>query len=162
MVEKGVAVCPTMNTACTHDNYFCPWDAREAVIGNLGAMRRAGITVVVGTDAGIGHCRFERYQDGLLAMADAGFSNREIIAAATDRAAEVCRLQDVTGRLEAGLAADLAAFEGDPLQDIQAFARPRFVMARGEEYRQQAIEPLQDLTEIKVQIMELLRKGAGV
>jgi imidazolonepropionase-like amidohydrolase len=151
-----------MNTACTHDNYFCPWDAREAVIGNLAAMRKAGIKVVVGTDAGIGHCRFERYHDGLCAMADAGFTNREIIASATDKAAEVCRLQGLTGKLEVGLEADLAAFAGNPLEDIRAFTRPRFVMARGAEYQQQPIAPLEDLTEIKVRIIELLRTSAGV
>ena len=151
-----------MNTACSHDNYFCPWDAREAVIGNLASMRKAGIKVVVGTDSGIGHCHFERYADGLFAMADAGFSNRQIISAATEKAAEVCRLQGVTGKLAPGLAADLAAFAGNPLDDLHAFWSPRYVMARGEEYRQEPIPPLEDLTEVKGQILKILREGAGV
>jgi imidazolonepropionase-like amidohydrolase len=57
-----------MNTACIHENYFCPWDAREAVLNVLGSLREAGVNIVVGTDAGIGHCYFERYADGLFAM----------------------------------------------------------------------------------------------
>lgn len=151
-----------MNTACSHDNYFCPWDAREAVIDVLASLRKAGVNIVVGTDSGIGHCHFERYADGLLAMADAGFSNREIIAAATERAAKICGLEGVTGRIEKGLVADLAAFAGNPLEDLKSFECPRFVLARGEEYQQQPIPPREDLTEIKGQVLKMLRGGAGI
>ncbi|KAJ5113989.1 hypothetical protein N7456_002523 [Penicillium angulare] len=162
MFEKGVAVVPTMNTACTHDNFFCPWDERQAIINNLSAVREAGIQVAVGTDAGIGHCHFERYADGLSAMADAGFTNQDIIASATERAAKICGLDKVTGKIAVGFAADLAAFGGNPAQDWRAFTDPRFVMARGEIYEQQAIAPLEDLSEIKGNVMELLRRSAGV
>ena len=128
----------------------------------LGSLRKAGVNVVVGTDAGIGHCHFERYADGLFAMADAGFSNREVIAAATEKAAQVCQLERVTGNLVKGLAADLAAFAGNPLEDLKAFESPRFVMTRGEEYQQQPIPPLEDLSEIKDQVIKMLRDGAGI
>jgi len=54
IVERGVAVCPTMNTACLKEDYFCPWDARERVVGNLARLRQAGAKMIVGTDNGIG------------------------------------------------------------------------------------------------------------
>lgn len=94
-----------------------------------------GIRIMVETDAGIGFCPFERYADGLTVLADAGYTPREIIAAATDMAAKECGLSEETGKLEPGYAADLAAFSGNPLQDIRAFAEPRFVMAGGREHK---------------------------
>ena len=75
-----------------------------------------------------GLCNFERYADGLSVLVDAGYTLREIIASATYKAAEVCRIDKETGRLYAGMAADLAAFEGNPLDNVQAFFKPRFVM----------------------------------
>lgn len=131
IVEQGVVVCPTMNTACLADPYFCPWDERDAVLRNLTAMLAAGIEIVAGTDAGIGMVPFERYADGLDVLADAGMSPRQVIAAATWNAARACGLADVTGRLAAGLRADVVAVAGDPTVDLSALHRPRFVMASG-------------------------------
>lgn len=68
MVEYGTVVCPTMNTACVQHNYFCPWDSRVAIVANLTSLRKAGVTMVVGTDAGIPLCHFERYVDGLTVL----------------------------------------------------------------------------------------------
>ena len=103
IVERDIAVCPTMNTvssatyseclvcadlcydsqACTEHCYFCPWDAREAIIANLRALRQAGARMIVGTDAGIPLCFFERYADGLSVLQDAGYTAREVIHSAT-------------------------------------------------------------------------------
>jgi hypothetical protein len=48
--------------------------------------------MIVGTDAGIPLCHFERYADGLTVLADAGYTRREIIASATDIVDSVTRL----------------------------------------------------------------------
>ncbi|KAH7875171.1 hypothetical protein F5879DRAFT_1032987 [Lentinula edodes] len=129
IVDSNIAVCPTMNTACLEKDYFCPWDTRQHVLENLSRLRQGGTRIIVGTDNGIALCPFERYADGLLVLAEAGFTCREIIAAATDIAAEACGLSNVTGKLLPGMAADIVAFEGNPLHDVDAFSKPRFVMA---------------------------------
>lgn len=134
IAERGIFVCPTMNTACLADPYFCPWDEREVLLANLKAMLAAGIEIVAGTDAGIGLVPFERYADGLDVLAEAGMSARDVLAAATEKAADACGLGGVTGRLAAGLSADLVAVEGDPTADLSALKRPRFVMTRGRAY----------------------------
>lgn len=131
IVERGVAVCPTMNTACLPEPYFCPWDGRDAVLANLRAMYEAGIDLIAGTDAGIGLVPFERYADGLDVLAEAGMTPREVLAAATGRAARACGVDRVTGRLGAGLAADVLAVPGDPTADLSVLHRPRLLLARG-------------------------------
>lgn len=151
-----------MNTACVEDHYFCPWDVRTTIIDNCASMRKANIKLVIGTDSGIGLCRFERYADGFTALADAGYSTRELIAAATDVAAELCGLADETGKLEAGLAADLVAFAGNPLEDLKAFFEPRFVMACGREHKLTPIEPIGDTKEVEALSLKILREGAGL
>lgn len=150
LVARKVAVCPTMNTACLEKDYFCPWDAREHVLKNLTRLREHGVRMVVGTDNGIGAytnsslegnlslrsskiiglCPFERYADGLSVLLEAGYTLREIIASATDRASEVCGLSSVTGKLLPGYSADVVAFAGNPLESIEAFFMPRFVMVK--------------------------------
>lgn len=152
-----------MNTACVEHNYFCPWDSRKAVVSNLTSLRQAGVKMIVGTDAGIPLCHFERYADGLTVLADAGYTNREIIAGATDIAAQVCGLSEETGKLLPGMAADLVAFEGNPLEDILSFWKPVFVMARGKEHDLTPIAPVADgATAAAKEIAERLRKGAGL
>jgi cytosine/adenosine deaminase-related metal-dependent hydrolase len=152
-----------MNTACVEHNYFCPWDSRQAIVSNLTSLRRAGVKMIVGTDAGIPLCHFERYADGLTVLADAGYTNREIIASATDIAAGVCGLSEETGKLHPGMVADMVALGGNPLEDIHAFERPVFVMARGKEHKLTPIAPVADgATAAAKEIAERLRKGAGL
>jgi imidazolonepropionase-like amidohydrolase len=162
IVANDIAVCPTMNSACTEEDYFCPWDRREAVLQNLRLGREMGVKFIVGTDAGVGFCPFERYADGLQVLGDAGYTNREIIAGATDVAAQVCGLAHVTGKLETGMDADLAAFKGNVLEDLKAFERPVFVMARGREHALSPIAPMKDAHEAKMAVLKVLREGAGM
>ncbi|GLY70694.1 amidohydrolase [Amycolatopsis taiwanensis] len=131
IASAGIVVCPTMNTACLPDPYFCPWGERDSLIDNLRGMRAAGVELVAGTDAGIGLVPFENYADGLDVLADAGMSPREIIAAATHRAAAAIGLGAVTGRLATGLAADVVAVEGDPTEDVAALHRPVQALSAG-------------------------------
>ncbi|KAF5371098.1 hypothetical protein D9757_010818 [Collybiopsis confluens] len=162
IVAKNVAVCPTMNTACVEKDYFLPWDAREHVMKNLSRLRDHGVQMVVGTDNGIGLCPFERYADGLSVLVEAGYSLREIIASATDRASKVCGLSTVTGKLLPGMSADIVAFAGNPLESVEAFFNPRFVMARGRQHKLTPIPPPADNSEMAELISKLLRKGAGL
>jgi imidazolonepropionase-like amidohydrolase len=55
----------------------------------------------------------------------------EALVSATSRAADACGLAERTGRLWAGLDADLLIVDGDPTQDIAALRNVRAVVSRG-------------------------------
>lgn len=93
---------------------------------------------------------------------EAGYTPREIIHSATDVSAAAlgtrglaklshpqgaaleCGLAETTGQLKAGYAADLAAFDGNPLEDLENFFRPVFVMANGRRHSLTPIAPFGD------------------
>jgi imidazolonepropionase-like amidohydrolase len=64
-------------------------------------------------------------------MADAGFSNTEILRAATIEAATMLHLNDKIGTLETGKLADIVAVDGDPLTDIRSMLKVVMVMKDG-------------------------------
>ncbi len=55
----------------------------------------------------------------------------DVIRAATSNAAELLAWQDRIGVIEAGKSADVVAVSGDPIQDITALERVKFVMKAG-------------------------------
>ncbi len=63
-------------------------------------------------------------------MLDAGMTGEEVVAAATVHAAEWIGLPHA-GVIEAGMAADLVAFDGDPTRDPKALTRVARVWRRG-------------------------------
>jgi imidazolonepropionase-like amidohydrolase len=68
-------------------------------------------------------------------MVDYGMSPLEAIRSATVRAAELLRLERTLGGIESGLAADLIAVEGNPLEDISALRHVVFVMKGGQVFK---------------------------
>ncbi len=62
-----------------------------------------------------------------------GMTPAEALAAATGIAARACGLERRTGRLAAGLDADLLLVDGDALADVTVLQRPLLVLARGRE-----------------------------
>jgi imidazolonepropionase-like amidohydrolase len=64
-------------------------------------------------------------------MVQLGMPVPEVLAAATSAAAEACRLGDRTGRLRAGLQADLLLVDGDATRDITALKSVHQVIYNG-------------------------------
>jgi imidazolonepropionase-like amidohydrolase len=94
---------------------------------------RMNIKIAFGTDAGA-------FEHGTQArefqmMVDYGMKPIEAIRAATVRASELLRMEKQVGSIEPGKFADIVAVEGDPLADITALQRVRFVMKGGEVYK---------------------------
>ncbi len=88
-----------------------------------------GVKIVFGTDAGaIEHgtqaVEFTR-------MVDYGMKPLEAIRASTTVAAELLRMEGEVGTLAPGAYADAIAVDGNPLEDITALQRVRFVMKGG-------------------------------
>ncbi|MDF6018598.1 amidohydrolase family protein [Streptomyces sp. JH34] len=88
-----------------------------------------GVRIAMGTDSGlaVGHGR--NLQELGLLVDLAGLSPMAAIVAATRDAARSCGVDDVTGTLEAGKAADLVVTDGDPLTDITAPGDPAHILA---------------------------------
>ena len=107
--------------------------AREALTvwgKGLAAAHRAGVKIAFGTDSGV----FEHGRNGEeaeLMVRLGGMTPREVLISATTGAAELLGLSTEAGTLDPGKAADLIAVDGDPLVDVTAVTRVRYVMTRG-------------------------------
>jgi imidazolonepropionase-like amidohydrolase len=96
------------------------------------AMRRAGVPLLAGTDAGNAGTQYgASLHHELAALVDAGLSPREALVAATSAPAKAFHLGQ-RGQIAKGYKADLVLVEGNPLQDIAATRRIVEVWKDGE------------------------------
>jgi imidazolonepropionase-like amidohydrolase len=96
------------------------------------ALRRAhaaGVRIAFGTDSGVSR-HGENAREFAL-MVGAGMTPMEAIAAATVNAAELLELSGELGTIEPGKQADIVAAPSNPLVDVAALQRIRFVMKGG-------------------------------
>ncbi len=127
IAAAGIFVCPTINVhAAMFRERYGP--VLEEVIM---ALHRRGVQLIAGTDAGVDNCPHGAYVCGLEALAAAGLPARDVLDAATARAARAIGVGDRAGSLEPGKDADLIAVRGDPLRDISMLHRAELVVARG-------------------------------
>jgi imidazolonepropionase-like amidohydrolase len=135
MLDKGVYYCPTL-TAYMTSYETTPTPAWKKVVdGHRDSFQRAlrmKVRIASGSDAG----DFPPAQAGreLELMVRYGMSPLKAIQAATLVDAELLGWQDRIGAVEPGRLADLIAVEGNPLEDIGAVRRVRFVMKGGQVY----------------------------
>jgi imidazolonepropionase-like amidohydrolase len=100
-------------------------------IRNFPNALKAGVRIAYGTDIGEGdHAR------EFALMNQAGMAPADEIFAATRNAADLIGAADRIGSIQPGRYADIVAVAGDPLTDIGAFERVRFVMKGGIVYKQ--------------------------
>ena len=114
--------------------------AKERIVGRkqrerFKAAYQAGAKIAFGTDAGV-------YAHGLNGrqfayMVEWGMTPMQAIATATSTTAELFNIDDQTGRIAPGLAADIIAVDGDPLKDIRLLESVNFVMKNGLVYKNQ-------------------------
>ncbi|MET4106788.1 amidohydrolase family protein [Hymenobacter sp. UYP22] len=122
-------------------NYYPPLVTPKALAigprlqGTFGKAYKMGVKIAFGTDASV-------YRHGVNAlefryMVEAGMPAYEALRSATVSAAELLGQTGSLGTLEPGKLADVVAVEGDPVQDINAMQRVRFVMKQGVVFRQE-------------------------
>lgn len=147
MKKYGTWYVPTIiagksvaDSASKNPNYYPPLVTPKALAigpklqGTFARAYKAGVRIAFGTDASV-------YRHGVNArefgyMVEAGMPPLEALRAATLNAAELLGQTDNLGALEPGKLADVVAVDGDPLQDVGALLRVRFVMKQGAVYRQ--------------------------
>jgi imidazolonepropionase-like amidohydrolase len=100
-------------------------------LDNAGRLRRAGVRFIAGTDAGWRYTPFDGLVTEMALLAEAGLSHAEVVVAATSGAAEAMGIERETGALREGLAADVIAVAGNPLDDLEALRRPALVLRAG-------------------------------
>lgn len=103
-------------------------------------LRELGAQVGFGTDAGTAD-NYHGRQAGefALMMEEGGFTTEQVLLAATRVNSQMLGMSDLIGSIEVGKQADIAAFDGDPFQDIHAMERCSFVMKAGEIYLREGV-----------------------
>jgi imidazolonepropionase-like amidohydrolase len=138
----GIMVCPTLG----HD-LSClagpPSPAMAALakrsgvtvedrLAQVGGLHRGGVTLISGADSGINSVKPHGIlPQAVIELAACGVPTTAALASATSLAARACGLADRTGRLRAGLDADLLLVNGDPATDITAIGNVCTVVSRG-------------------------------
>jgi imidazolonepropionase-like amidohydrolase len=114
---------------------FAAMEKAHALGGPMFAMalRTPGLKMVMGTDANAGaHGQNARET---IERVRIGQKPMDALIDLTSRGAESMNLQNTIGAIVPGLEADLVAVDGDPLVDIAALQRVRFVMKGGKIYK---------------------------
>ena len=142
MKRKGTYLVPTLTAARwveEHADLYPPVVQPKArTVGpqaqsTFANAYKAGVKIAFGTDAGA-------FPHGLnwkefVYMNEAGMPAMEVIKSATVSAAQLLRIDDKLGTVEAGKLADLVAVPGDPLSDMQLMGQVNFVMKDGRIYK---------------------------
>jgi len=138
MIQKGTFWCPTLSVFRPEADIDKPTDfSRRVVESHKRTFQNAmklGVRIVFGTDVGaFPHGTNNRE---FSYMVEYGMTPIEAIRSATTRAAELLRMEKALGSIAAGRYADIIAVDGDPLQNIEAIKKVRFVMKGGIVYVQ--------------------------
>jgi imidazolonepropionase-like amidohydrolase len=103
----------------------------ELYLSTIGALHRAGIPIVAGTDQVVpGHSLHRELE----LYVKAGFTPMEAIQAATIVPARVMRIDSEVGTIEAGKRADLIILDRNPLEQISNIRSIKTVITSGRMY----------------------------
>jgi imidazolonepropionase-like amidohydrolase len=144
LVANDIVVCPTLGVDLSRTGGVVPphiaavmertGTTFEMRIQQVAQLVEGGVRLISGGDSGISPGK----PHGLLpislaALVECGFSAIAALASATSVPAEAIGLANRTGRLRAGLDADLLIVDGNPMDDIAALRNVRTVVSRGRE-----------------------------
>ena len=147
MKEHGTYLIPTIIAAYRIVEFgktgaLAPWMVEKAELclknhgEHLKKMIAMGINIGFGTDSGTAFNRHGEQAFEFELMTRCGFTPAGALLAATKVNSRLLKWDDRIGSVEEGKLADIAAFDGNPLEDISAMTRCAFVMKDGTVYRQ--------------------------
>ncbi len=136
MREKRIFAVPTFTISEYFAEHPLPGDLAhteraklEIHIREFAKQLAAGVPIAMGSDVGpFPHGTQARE---FVLMVKYGMTPLAALQAGTLNGAQLLGWEDRIGRLKAGCLADIIAVEGDPLRDIGALERVRFVMKNG-------------------------------
>ncbi|MCX5084617.1 amidohydrolase family protein [Streptomyces sp. NBC_00401] len=131
LAAQGIVVCPTLGHAPgagpapqLKERMYEAGPDHDALRRRVVRAHLAGVTIVSGTDGGIGpdtpHGGLPR---AVMDLVSGGMAAADALASATSVAARACGLGDRKGRVRTGYDADLVVVDGDPFTDMAALAR---------------------------------------
>lgn len=114
---------------------------RELAI--VGAMRKAGVLILAGTDAGNPFCfpGFSLHEE-LALLVIAGLTPVEALQSATLNPAKFFGLDKTLGTIEQGKIADLVLLNANPLEDIRNTQRINAVISNGRLFDRKALDKM--------------------
>lgn len=125
MRQRGMWMIPTLASLANGDSSA----ASRALYTAVATARRAGVTLVFGTDGGV--LPHGRGADEFTTLVSAGLSPIDIIRMATINGARAFGISDSVGTVRAGMTADFVGVRGDPLRDLGLLRAPVMVVSRG-------------------------------
>lgn len=93
---------------------------------------KAGVKIVLGTDAGTPFNPHDKTAYEMILMTNAGMDVWDALRAGTIVAAEMCGVDKTHGSIEAGKRANLAVFAEDPTQNLETVMNCRMTVLGGE------------------------------
>jgi imidazolonepropionase-like amidohydrolase len=136
-IEPGAAKVPRQLAGAINNTGVPPGTVPQAnaimdrYLAIIGALHRAGIPIVAGTDQVVpGHSLHREIE----LYVKSGFTPMEAIQAATLVPARVMKLQNEVGTIEAGKRADLIILDRDPLDNIRNIRTAKTVITGGRMY----------------------------
>jgi imidazolonepropionase-like amidohydrolase len=144
MKERGTYLVPTLlagewTGGRAEERHFPPEiaaKAKLALAARSSMFRKAlamGVKIAFGTDSAVSPHGVNAKEFAL--MVDHGMKPAAALRAATASAADLLGVAQSVGTLEPGKQADVVAVAGDPLADVHAMEKVRFVMKGGQVYK---------------------------
>jgi imidazolonepropionase-like amidohydrolase len=145
--QHGTAYEPTLTAVESTAEYFehyvpgksPPTERMREAERAFRTALKLGVTIGNGSDIGV-FAHGENWREPAAMVAD-GMTPAQALHAATNVAAKILRQSQHFGRIAPGMDADLAAFSGDPVTQIDALQHPVFVMKNGVVFRAPGATP---------------------
>jgi len=128
MKKNELILMPTLKAFCGHLDHVGEGGTHDRIVStgiwgetepNFRRAHKAGLTIAMGTDAGMPDDHFgDNYRD-LEYMVEWGMTPMEAVQAGTLNAAKSLAVEDTVGTIEVGKRADLIVLGRNPLDDIR-------------------------------------------
>ena len=104
-------------------------------------LHEAGVTIICGTDGGIGVTLpgFSIHQE-LAFYKDAGLSNYEVLKTATINASKTHAMMSQLGTIEEGKTANLLLVDENPLVNLSSLKNPTYVFVKGRKLNRETLD----------------------